>query len=438
MAMYSPDLPFRYPIQMAKNKTKSQKKKTSAKDAKIVALENKLAKLAVAKRATPFTDAGGSAGQYLGGFIPIPGAANIGKHVGRFLGAGVGSIFGSGDYQMVGQPAKYNVLSGSPPKFSSTRTTNVVCHREFLGNINGTTAFTNQSFPLQPGVSLTFPWLSSIAASYQEYRIHGIVFEFNPLITDFVTSGAPGVVVMATNYNADAPAYSSKIAMENSEYAVAVKPTQKLMHMIECEQIQTVLPNRYIRTGGVPSNQDLRLYDWGNFQLATQGNPNQLLGELWVTYCIEFFKPVLPISTSIGQSDHFVRSNTSGTNTFGSIQLSVPVNEIGCVVSANSITFPAGSSGYYLVEVFHTGTGAVLTVANTSALVNCSLVPAYNNGTYSLAQSPLAIASATMNLTFVVLITSPGSLSSITFVAQTVPTTSNIDVVISSLGEFYA
>jgi hypothetical protein len=246
----------------------------------------------VKQKATPFADAGSIAGGALGKAFNMPYL----KGVGKWLGSGIGQIFGSGDYQMVGGAPSYNVLTNDRqiPKFSAGERTNIVCHREFLGDINGTTQFTNRPFALNPWDANTFPWLSTVAKNYQQYRIHGMIFEFRPLITDFVTSGAPGVVVFATNYNSADPVFRSKVEMENSEYAVSVKPTQNLIHAIECSAAETSITKLYVRNSAVPSGQDPRLYDLGLTQLASQGNPVQLIGELWVSYCVEFFKPVLP------------------------------------------------------------------------------------------------------------------------------------------------
>jgi len=226
----------------------SQRKKENAK---IKSLENKVSQMQLQKkpkrkkRPTPFGDTGSIIGNRIGGMF---GRSDIGKGVGRWLGSGIGSIFGSGDYSMTGQQPAYNVLvNGSQvPQFDTTRATNVVCHREYLGDIIGTTSFNNTQYPLNPGISQTFPWLSSIAANYQEFKFHGIIFEFRPLITDYVTSGAPGVVVLATNYNADVVNYTTKQQMENSEFAVSIKPTMPVIHGIECADDQTTIPHRYV------------------------------------------------------------------------------------------------------------------------------------------------------------------------------------------------
>jgi len=298
---------------------------------KIASLEKKLSALATSKKQKqkPFSAAGEIVGKSVGSMF---GSAGTGSKIGKWLGSGIGSIFGSGDYTMVGQQPAYNVLTNSTqiPKFSQTRQSTQVCHREYLGDIQGTAAFNNTQYPLNPGIATTFPWLATVAQNYQEYKFHGLIFEFRPLITDFVTNGAPGVVVMATNYNADVANYTTKQAMENSEFATSVKPTNALIHGVECKINETILPHRFVRTGAVPQNQDLRLYDYGNFQFATQANPVQDLGELWVSYCVEFLKPQLP--TDVGgnlASNHTYRT---GLNALVAPFGITPVTNVGSLV----------------------------------------------------------------------------------------------------------
>jgi hypothetical protein len=316
------------------------------------------------RKATPFADAGAIAGQRLGSMFGFP----MLKGVGRWLGSGIGTVLGSGDYSIVGPHPGYNVLfnSNQVPKFSSTRQTNIVSHREYLGDIFGTAGFNNTSYPLNPGVATTFPWLSSIAQNYQQYKFHGVMFEFKSLITDFVTSGAPGVVVMATNYNSDVPIYTTKQEMENSEYAVSVKPTCDLMHGVECATNQTVLSELYIRSGSVPAGQDLRLYDLGNFQFATQANPVQDLGELWVTYIVEFFKPTLPADVGGNVlSANTARGSVTITNPFGTTSSGF-FGTLDLVVTTDTLSFTGQPGNHYAVVVlWNSGTTTTLTVTAT-------------------------------------------------------------------------
>jgi hypothetical protein len=250
---------------------KSKQKKANVARPKPKSNKNQVQQSKPKKKPTPFSDVGSTLGTAIGSMFGGPG---VGRNIGRWLGSGIGSIFGSGDYTMVGSRPSYNVLTNGTqiPKFSSTHATNIVCHREYLGDISGTVSFTNTAYPLNPGMFQTFPWLATQAQGYQEYKFHGLIFEFRPLITDFASTGLPGVIVMSTNYNADVPNYVNKQQMENAEFAVSTKPTMALIHGIECDMQQTILPQRYVRSGTVSSGQDLRLYDYGNFQFATQGN----------------------------------------------------------------------------------------------------------------------------------------------------------------------
>lgn len=359
----------------------------------ITALANKMKTVTIQPKKkkvpkTPFADAGAIIGNGIGNMFGFPHA----KGIGRWLGTGIGSIFGSGDYQIVGSEPSYNVLTNGNqiPKFSSTRQTNIVSHREYLGDISGTAGFSNRKFPINPGSAITFPWLSTIAQNYQQYKIHGLIFEFRPLITDFVTSGAPGVVVMATNYNADEPLYTTKQAMENSEFAVSVKPTCNLIHGVECAANQTPLSELYVRPGGVASNLDLKFTDLGNFQFATQGNPVQLLGELWCSYTIEFFKPLLP--NDVGgniQSQTVTRSSVSGAAPLGTIAGS-SAGDLAefSLINQTSFSFLGQPNNIYLFNLTWIGTVAGVSTLPTITVTNGIGVNIFLNDTASLSFGP--------------------------------------------------
>ena len=77
-----------------------------------------------------------------------------------------------------------------------------------------------------------------------------------------------------------------------------------------CENLRLRLPKaqmhgsnslaKYVRTGGLPGNADIKTYDVGNLNVATQGVPaNVEIGELRVRYSITFSVPVLESTTAI-------------------------------------------------------------------------------------------------------------------------------------------
>jgi hypothetical protein len=422
---------------MAGNRRKRTKKQTQT-GSKVKALENRLNNLTVNskktrnRKKTPFGDTGHILGNTIGGMF---GNAGIGAGIGRWLGTGIGSIFGSGDYHMVGASPQYNVIANGSqiPKFSTGRQTNVVCHREYLGDYIGTAGFSNNVFALNPGLSSTFPWLSSVAGNYQEYRWHGLVFEFRSLITDFVTSGAPGVVIMSTSYNADAPVYTTKQQMENAEYAVSTKPTTNLLHGVECDASQTPDLIKYVRTGAVATGQDLRLYDAGNFQFATQSNPLQNLGELWVSYCVEFFKPILPETLGSGTSSyHYGRTNALPASPFGLIGTSFQGGSLTSSITPTVISWLAQPGQAYLVNLYWSWGGPS---AWTQPTITISSPNTYkflwNQDTLSQvgAPTPAASTSNTACLMYVINcgLTAPGNITLTAGLAGVFPV-ANFDV----------
>jgi len=436
--MYSP---CSHQVSNTMTKKNNKPKRVSNQLAKIKSLEQKLQNMSVKRKKSdkPFASTGSIIGKSLGGMF---GFGNAGHAIGKTAGSLIGSIFGSGDYEVVGPPVKTNTVLNSAqiPQFRTGKHSTVIAHREYVQDITGTAAFTNLTFPLNPGIASTFPWLSTVAQNFQEFRIKGLVFEFRSLLTDFVTNGQPGVIVLATNYNADALSFTTKAQMENSEFAVSTKPTVNMMHGLECAVDQTTLKQRYVRTGAVPANQDLRLYDWGNFQLATQANPVVTLGELWVSYEIEFFKPILPLT--IGgdiASAHVVRSNCAGAAPFG-LSTVTASGSLPLTVGGNTFSFTAEPGTTWMLSIFWAGTAATLNIPTTTPFANCSFLQWFtgSGGTYSLSSVVLPFQGSSADRFANIFILKYSGLSvgtaGITLgTSGTIPTVSYCDIYVSQL-----
>lgn len=232
--------------------------------------------------------------------------------LGEVAGKGLASIFGMGDYTVstnslmkLGNPSANDV-----PVFTQNGKRGVrVTEREFLMDVRsgpsldaGSTPFHRSDFRINPSDAKTFPWLHRIADSYDQYEIKGLIFEFVSTSSDFNgASQALGTVIMATEYDpSDAP-YESKIEMENAGYANSTKPSQTAIHGIECDPVERATTLLY--TGYAPAGQE-KFYDLGRFSLATQGcsTANQVLGELWVSYDIVFYKKHLQLDAAYAYS----------------------------------------------------------------------------------------------------------------------------------------
>jgi hypothetical protein len=241
-------------------------------------------------------------------------AATIGRTLGNFAGQGdlgelAGSTlakwFGHGDYHV-----KTNSLMGPSSTVGATfskegRRGTRIMEREYIGDITsgplsgGSTAFDITGFNLNPTDVTTFPWLSRVASLYDQWEPNGIVFEFISTSSDFNgASQALGAVVMATDYDSFDPPYTSKQQMENADYACSTKPSENLLHGIECDKRERATTLLYTSTiNGAP----VTMTTLGRFQVATQGCSvaNVTLGELWISYDVTFYKKQLTFTDTL-------------------------------------------------------------------------------------------------------------------------------------------
>lgn len=300
-----------------------------------------------------------------------------------------------------------------------------IVHREFIKDIVPLQGgvFNIETFPLNPGLPATFPWLSQVSDAFEQYKWKGLVFEYKSTCSSLVTGAngtGLGTVIMATNYNAMQQPFTDKRSMENYEFACSSAPTTTFPHAVECAKGVTPVTELYVRTGQAVNNEDLRLYDLGHFNIATIGCQNPVvggrnaIGELWVTYEVEFFKPKYRgAQGSHLLGDHFIGTNDNiiaptVANPFGQaplwnkitppLSVANPRNGyfvLGCTIQAQAggslITFP----DFIADMVFHV---SCLWTNNPKATANISttfwpemvwnipvnspmeLVPAFNDG----------------------------------------------------------
>lgn len=294
---------------------------------------------------------------------------------GRAIGKGLGNIFaklvGFGDYT-VESNSLYNQGVAVPvgdtvPSFGVRGHAVTVKHREFIKDVlvpAVPTDFTLQSYRINAGNPSMFPWLSSIATNFQQFKVVGMVIEFKSLSADVTAGGALGAVMLATDYNALAPDFVDKLHMENSEYAVSTKPSQSQLHSIECARSATAQEMLYVRnnTSSVTTSQDPRLYDLGLFQIATVGLPGavgEVLGELWVTYEIELYKPLI-VDETYNSGRIYATAGCTPSLIFGT-----DPTENGTIVTAEDNDLDFTRAGEYLLACRWAGTG--LTGAPTLA-----------------------------------------------------------------------
>lgn len=346
------------------------------------------------------TTLGGLLGTALGG----PAGGAVGSMLGRGAGAMISKIFGHGDYQVsnAGQVMENSIVlsnAAQAPSFGSGRVSVKFKHREFLGDVYSSptaSTFKIESYPINPGLDRTFPWLSGvIGAKFQQYRINGMTFEFRSMSADALnsTNTALGSVIMSTDYDsADDHVFASKQEMENTEYGVSAKPSSNMLHAIECARGQTPVSELYIRAFDVPSGKDIRLYDLGRFSIASTGcqGTSVNLGELWVSYDIDAFKAIEQVPGYLMPFSDYALTGAGPTAPLGTAQTQLvtagPDNQIELTFTENKISWTnvpevgtrysifwalAGAAAYVNVApVISTGNGMLLN--GTTAWQNVS------------------------------------------------------------------
>lgn len=396
-------------------------------------------------------------GAYLGrglGYVagwPL-GMPNYGSKVGAAAGHLAGTLLGFGDYTGNERSIKVNSIinpvANAPVVRSglSTKSGVIFTRQEYVTDIVSSSTpgqFLNQQFVLNPGQATTFPWLSSVAQNFEQYRIRGLVFCFKSLSADALnsTNTALGFVAMATQYDVLDSPFSTKQQLENYDMAQSTKPSSNQLHGVECAKKASTLTELYIRTGSVPSGADPRMYDFGVLNIATGGmqGASVTVGELWVTYEIELMKPKIP--PTIGgdvNCGRVTRTNGAGAAPLG---LAVNVNRPGplnVTTSTNVVNWVAEPGATYYVTVTWVGTSATITLPTVTPSSTLTTYNMFNNNSQGQLYSPGGGATSA-SLLFEGAFTAsnsitPGATVFVTFgTAGTTPTVANVDIFVWQL-----
>jgi len=277
-------------------------------------------------------------------------------------------------------------MGNTPPQIETSKMkSTIIRHREYVADVLSSEVFAIQAtYPLNPGNSTTFPWLSQVASNYQEWRCNGMIFEFKSTAGDAIASdnNSLGEVIISTQYNPNTAPFATKIQMENEEFSTDIKPSESAIHGIECMRQQTPLSTQYIRSGTLTNPFDsLQFYDLGTTYVATSGQQTNgvNLGEIWVSYEIELIKPRIDVASDEGQAiltSHVQIASGNSINSLFNAAVHVGPGNLGAFTNGfTSVAIPAnrlasGSVLFITLNVDITSSIAVLTFA--PAFQNCN------------------------------------------------------------------
>jgi len=184
------------------------------------------------------------------------------------------------------------VAVGRTTRFRPPRTSCAMKHTnsEFISTITSsavTNAFSATEFQVNPGFANVFPWLSTEALRWQQYKFTKLQFRF---VTRQATSTA-GSVIMAPIYNVLELAPTTEQLATNTANAIEDVVWKNITCKVDCSSGHAFGARKMVRDSSVAG--DLANYDMCNFFISTVGLPSlTVIGKLWVDYTVEFYGPV--------------------------------------------------------------------------------------------------------------------------------------------------
>lgn len=243
-----------------------------------------------------------------------------------------------------------------------------VKHREYIADISGSTAFSAVSYSINPGLVSTFPWLNQIAQNYESYQFRKLSFEYET----YSSTATAGTVVLAVDYDASDASPSNKVELLAFHNAVRSAAWQESSFKCDVNDLKKFGVQRYIRTGALSSNLDIKTYDVGNIVIGTQGmSGSSAVGELYVTYDVDLMTPQLSSSAGAQYSAKVVSATSIAKGTpFGTAPVITGSLAIS-IASGTTITFPMAGQWMIVTDLSGTtiGTGATITGTATSTSV---------------------------------------------------------------------
>jgi len=264
----------------------------------------------------------------------------------------------------------------APPRITADRNTSRIVHRELISSVSGSSAFAvAASFALNPGISATFPWLSTQAQSWEQYRFNLLRFCF------YTRTGSTtvGSLMMVPDYDAADAAPASEQIASSYEDVSEDAPWKDIACVLRPSAMHSNGPKKFVRSGPLPANLDIKTYDAGNLFVCTTDGSAVGWGKLWVEYDVTLSVPQLNPQGVLDPDALFIHATSSTPSTNELLPSSTVVaGTLAVTVTGNTITLP--SSGKYFLQYDSTATTSVTVNTADFVLVGCTFMTAYGGG----------------------------------------------------------
>jgi hypothetical protein len=326
------------------------------------------------------------------------------------------------------------------PKGGTTKSANrikrslTISEDEYIADVVLTSAgFTNLQYAINPGNSVTFPWLSTIAANFNKYKFTKLKFYYQRIASEFATPGQTGDIVLSVNPDASDPAPVAQAQVYDLQMRDAAMPCENfVLNKISLAELNKQ-DSFYVRVGAAPANTDIKTYDCGNLNVSTIGTASSgICGKLFVSYSVMLHSPVL-VQPATGGVVHFSSIAATTANNFAAAALQAGGTPAmaGIVLGTNTVVFPAGIPGNYLLNLMVAGGTSASALSATGILglnvFTQSGVRDAVGSVSSLAGTTTAVAS----LSYAAVVSSAGG--TITVSPSTIVGTGSMDLFITAL-----
>ncbi len=300
----------------------------------------------------------------------------------------------SGSIGATAAAAAYSVglRSGEPTIRGSSRSTRIQ-HRELIASISGSTAFTVQNtFPLNPGLYGTFPWLSTQAAGWEQYKFHRLKFCYYSRCATSV----PGSMMLVPDYDAaDSAPVTEQIASSYRDVVEEVPWTPEFTCALDPKAMIEPGDRKYVRTTALAANLDVKTYDSGVLFACTVDGTAVNWGKLWVEYDVEFFVPQLP-PQGASQLIYSNGGTIGTTNIFGNAPITTGPTLV--TVAADVVTFPV--PGYYFVSCSIINLSGAAATSASATNITVGATTTADSGTTACYSAAINVTAAGGYLTF--------------------------------------
>jgi len=245
--------------------------------------------------------------------------------------------------------ASTKIMTSTAPRFGSVGKSFVVRHRECIAPVFGsaTASYAVASYALNPGMGTTFPWLSGIATRFESYKYNQLRFEYVPQSS----TASTGYVDIVPDFDPSDAAPLNHMNASSYSGMVSVSTWAGVGVDVVRANLTNFAKSRFVRTGALMPNLDLKTYDTGNLFVCTasQGSTNQI-GWLYATYTVVFTIP--QIDSGGEQSGEGMLELHSASGVTSNIVAASTLSGIFTPAGLTTFNLPYG---HWLVQFFSRG-----------------------------------------------------------------------------------